>query len=200
MMKYSLTVFYDYLCPFSHRIRKWLEKVEQSGQVELDIKWRALSLEQINQKQGENFKIWEHPEYGSRGILALVAAKAALRQGELLFKRFHGLVFQAYHDQGKDISQRAVLMKAASEAGLDLQILAKDLDLQENLTAIDDDYKEARKSYNLFGVPSIIFENDEPLFVKIGSVPETEAESLTLLNYIMPMGLGMPYLLELKRP
>jgi predicted DsbA family dithiol-disulfide isomerase len=178
----------------------WLDKVAQSDEVDLLIKWKVLSLEQVNQNQGEDFKVWEHPEYPARGIPALAAAKAALRQGESLFERFHRLVFRTYHQQGKDLSTRSVLIEAASEAGLDIQRFERDLDLTENLKAIEEDYLEAKQSYNLFGVPTFVFDNGECIYVKLESVPETEKESVNLLKYVFQMGLEMPYLLELKKP
>lgn len=199
-MGHQLTIFYDYLCPFCNRIVKWLEKIEQSGNVDLSIEWKVLSVEQINQQQGEGFKLWEHPEYPSRGIPALTAAKAALRQGEALFNRFHRLLFKAYHQHGKDISKRSVLVETAAAAGLDIDKFERDLDLKENLQAIGDDYLAAKQSYNLFGVPSFVFENDEAVYVKIGSVPETEEESVRLLEYIFKMGRDMSCLMELKKP
>lgn len=199
-MNYNLTIFYDYLCPFCHRIVEWLDKIEQSGRVELSVEWKVLSLEQINQKQGEGFKVWENPLFPSRGIPALAAAKAAQRQGTALFNRFHRLVFEACHRQGRDISKRPVLVKAAQKAGLDVQLFERDLDLKENLEAIGKDYQEARQCYNLFGAPTLVFENDEAIYVKIESVPETEEGSIKLLEQIFQMGLHMPYLLELKRP
>lgn len=199
-MNYKFTVYYDYLCPFCDQVAKWLEKTGQSDEVDLSIEWKVFSLEQVNQTQGEGFKIWEHPEYPARGVPALAAAKAALRQGEALFHNFHRLVFRAYHQQGKDISKRSVLISTASEAGLDIQKFEKGLDLRENLEAVGEDYREAKQSYNLFGVPSFVFENDESIYVKLESVPETEEERINLLKHIFQMGLEMPYLLELKRP
>jgi len=86
------------------------------------------------------------------------------------------------------------------EAGLDIERFEKDLDLKETIQGIEDDYKEAKQSYNLFGVPSFVFENDEAIYVKLESVPRTEEESIKMLEHLFHMGLNMPYLLELKRP
>jgi len=199
-MNYRCTIFYDYLCPFCNQIMKWLDIIEKSDKVDLSIEWKVLSLEQINQNRGEDFKVWEHPEYPARGILALAAAKAALSQGEAFFKKFHRLIFRAYHDQRKDISKRAVLSETALEAGLDIEKFERDLDSKEIIQGIGDDYLEAKQSYNLFGVPSFVFENDEAIYVKLESVPKTEEESIKILEHIFQMGLEMPYLLEMKRP
>jgi len=179
---------------------KWLEKIERCNEVDLSIEWKVFPLEQVNQNQGEGFRIWEHPEYPARGIAALTAAKAASRQGDALFDKFHRLVFKAYHSEGKDISQKPVLTAAAVEAGLDVQKFEKDLDLRETLESLGRDYQEARQSHNLFGVPTFVFENDEAIYVKLESVPETETEGVNLLKHIFRMGLEMPYLLELKKP
>jgi predicted DsbA family dithiol-disulfide isomerase len=179
---------------------KWVDILEKGDRVDLSIEWKVLSLEQINQNRGQDFKVWEHPEYPTRGISALVAAKSALRQGGSSFKTFHRLLFKAYHDHGKDISKRSVLSETALEAGLNIDTFEEDLDLRETIQGIEDDFKEAKQSYNLFGVPSFVFENDEAIYVKIDSVPKTEEESIKMLEHLFQMGLNMPYLLELKRP
>ena len=60
--------------------------------------WNTFSLDQQNSEKGPDFMMWEHPDYPSQGVRALVAAKAAKNQGELLFLRFHLATFKARHD------------------------------------------------------------------------------------------------------
>jgi hypothetical protein len=56
----------------------------------LTLNWRYFSLEQANNEQGPQWKIWEQPEdCPSRGLRAFWAAEAAQRQGEAVFDRFH---------------------------------------------------------------------------------------------------------------
>ena len=56
---------------------------------QLDLHWRYFSLEQVNQKHGPDWKLWEQPEtYPSRGRLSWKGAEAARQQGPAAFERF----------------------------------------------------------------------------------------------------------------
>jgi len=52
---------------------------------ELEITWRSFALEQVNSKEGDDWKAWEQgPDYESRGLLALCAGEASKSQGNVV--------------------------------------------------------------------------------------------------------------------
>jgi hypothetical protein len=93
----------------------------------LTLNWRYFSLEQANNEQGPQWKIWEqHEDYPSRGLHAFWAAEAARRQGEAAFDRFHFALLEARHEQRRDIADMNILTEVAGSVGLDMTQLQKD--------------------------------------------------------------------------
>ncbi len=166
----------------------------------LSIQWKTFSLDQQNSEKGPDFMMWEHPDYSSRGIPALVAAKAAKNQGEPLFLRFHLATFEARHDEGKDIADRKVLRGIVEYAGLDPVRFEQDIAREETWHAVGEDHMESKRKYGVFGVPTLVFGQEQVVFVKLGPIPESKEERISLFELIYGMGVKRPYLLELKRP
>jgi len=181
-------------------VATWLESIKTEVAGSLSIQWKAFSLEQQNSKDGPDFMIWEHPEYHGKGVPALAAAKAAKNQGDSFFLKFHLAVFEARHDKGKDIADRKLLQEIAQGAGLDLARFEHDLTQAETWRAVGKDHLESRQKYEVFGVPTLIFESGLALFVKLGSLPESREERISLFELIYETGNKRSYIVELKRP
>jgi len=177
-----------------------LESIKAAVEGGLSIQWKTLSLEQQNSQESPDFMLWEHPDYPNQGVLALVAAKAARNQGEASFLRFHLATFRARHDEGKDISDRKVLMDIATSADLDVVRFEKDMGKKETWQAVGQDHIESKSRYNAFGVPTLVFGQGQAVFVKLASIPESREERVSLFAFISDMGEKRPYLLEVKRP
>ena len=178
----------------------WLESIKKEVAEDLSIQWKTFSLDQQNSEKGPDFMMWEHPEYPSRSVPALVAAKAAKNQGGPSFLRFHLATFAARHDDGKDIADRKVLRDIAKYAGLDLVRFEQDMAREETWQAVGEDHIESKKKYHVFGVPTLVFGQGQAVFVKLGSIPESRQERTSLFELIYGMGAKRPYILELKRP
>ena len=78
-----------------------MERIKSELAEGLSIQWKAFSLDQQNSEESPDFMMWEHPDYPSRGIPALVAGKAAKNQGETLFLKFHLAAFALRPDMIK---------------------------------------------------------------------------------------------------
>ena len=129
-----------------------------------------------------------------------MAAKAALNQGEEAFLRFHLATFSAKHRLGKNIGKLDVLKEIAIESGLDTEAFERDLTTEKTFEAVGKDHTEAIKKYNLFGVPTLIFDNKKPVYIKINAIPDSEEERIALFDTIYHMAVNQPYLQEVKRP
>ena len=178
----------------------WLESIKTELDGGLTIQWKAFSLEQQNNQEGADFRIWERQDYPSRGVLALVASKAALNQGDSSFLNFHMATFEALHDKGEDISDGEVLRDIAKNVGLDLEQFDQDMKRDETWRIVGEDHTESKKKYNVFGVPTFIFGRGQAVYVKLESIPESREERDSLFQLIYDMGAEKTYLLELKRP
>ena len=124
---------------------------------EMNITWKTFPLEQVNSKEGPDWKLWEQPEsYPSRGLLALKAGEAARKQGPEAFDRFHMALLNARHVDKKKIDDRGMLAEVAKSVGLDVDRFTNDLDDPASIKKIAAEYTEAHDKYGVFGVPTYL--------------------------------------------
>ena len=108
----------------------WLDRVQQVYGENLDITWKNFSLEQINSKEGPEWKAWEQGEPTERrSLLSQMAAEAARRQGPELYDKFHLALLIARHggDGRIALNEEEPLIKLAEEVGLDVGRFREDL-------------------------------------------------------------------------
>ena len=178
----------------------WLESIKAEVEGGLSIEYKTFSLDQQNSQESPDFMMWEHPDYPARGVAALAASKAAKGQGEKSFLSFHLATFRARHHEDRDIADLEVLTNIARDAGLDLARFEQDLNKKETWQAVGKDHMESKRKYDAFGVPTVVFKKGQAIFIKLGSLPESKKERLSLFGFVSDMGAKRPYLRELKRP
>lgn len=156
-MPTTLDIFYDYTCEDSYALSKRL-LAARDALPELALHWKAFPLERQN---GET--------HGVPALLALRAARAARLQGDDAFYRFHPLLFDAYHAEGRDISDPDVILEVAQAAGLDGPRFEADLGLTAGSAGvgieaeIEADYQEGQENF-VFGTPTVIIDGDGRIF------------------------------------
>lgn len=203
----KVTFYFDFLCPFAYRASLWMDEVQQHLGDRLSIDWRYFSLEQINNKAGEEWKIWEQaadytPQNGrneSRSLLAFWAAEAARRQGEAAFTSFRRTLYRARHEDKLAFGTRDDLLPSAESAGLDMARFVNDFADRGLLEALRKDHETARAKYKTFGVPTIAFDDDNAFYLKIGQVPPA-ADALPLFEELRRSLTSRRWLSEIKRP
>jgi predicted DsbA family dithiol-disulfide isomerase len=199
-MAINATVYYDYLCPYAFRLCRLLDGIKGDISGGLDISWKTFSLEQQNSRKEPDFLLWEHPEHPTYGILALIAGKAAKNQGQALFLKFHFALFEARHIRHKNISSQEVLIDAAKNSGLDTGQFEADLKKEETMQAMAKDHLSGKTRHNLFGVPSLAFDDENPIYTKLSSLPELKEDRVSLFHLIYESAVKRPCLMEIKRP
>lgn len=177
----SVAVFSDYVCPWCFMGLAGLDAVAQTHTLavsrcayelrpreaprrdpaeEAALRAKILSSRKmVEDAARDRFGLeMRHPDldFALDTRLAHVGARAAdaLGGGEA----YHRVVFEAYWQQGRDISQRAVLLDIAAEVGLDRAAFDAGLDAPEHLEAVLSDESWAG-SQGLGGVPAFIFGN-----------------------------------------
>ena len=170
-----------------------------TSQYDLSVTWKCYPLEQIN-NDDENFKLWEQPEdYQSRGLAALLGFQAALLQEQDSFDAFHLKLLKLRHEEDRELSQTDTILEAAEYARFDLDKFKKDMADSSLRDKIKEEYQEGHKNYGAFGVPTIVFDNGEAIFVKLASIPEGET-AVDLLKSLHHLTLNHSYLQEIKKP
>lgn len=164
------------------------------------MNWRNFSLEQINNKNGEDWKIWEQPDdFKTRGFWALRANEAARNQGKEAHDRFRLALLTATHVNRQPLSDRQTLIDAAREAGLDLDRFERDLADRSLIQRIADDHTEAVSKYGVFGTPTMIFPDGQAAFLKMRPTPSQE-EAVAVFEDFIETATNRPYIHEIKRP
>ena len=165
----------------------------------IDIRWKCFSLEQAHSSKGGDFKRWDHSDVANRSLKALQAAKCAQLQGNLLFDPFHLLLFEAFHKEKKDTNNDRVLQEIAQEARLDVDRFMEDFKSNESCKLVGQDHSEALEKYEVFGVPTLVFDESRPCFLKLGRLPDSKQEHVIFFKEIKEVIVARPYLLEMKR-
>jgi len=166
----------------------------------INIRWKCFSLEQAHSSKGGDFKLWDHSDVANRSLKPLQAAKCAQLQGNDLFDTFHMLLFEALHQRKKDIKSEAVLKSIAGEAHLDVPKFMEDLKSDVSSRWVFEDHIEAVKEYDVFGVPTLVFNGEYASFVKLGSLPDSLEKQVQLFEEIKDLITDKPHILEIKRP
>ena len=193
----QLDVFYDYLCPFVYRTSVLLQNVRDSGERELEVRWRYFSLTQVNSKD-DGWTVWDAPESERvRGRLAFKAAEAARRQDG--FEDFHMRLLRARHLDRVDIDDIDVLERVADESGLERDRFRKDVADPKILAALSRDHRGAVAEYGVFGTPTLVFPGGAAAYLRLSEAPEA-LDSLRVFDRVVSIAVEEPRILEIKRP
>ena len=167
---------------------------------DLDITWKNFPLEQVNSKEGPDWKLWEQGDsFPSKGLLALKAGEAAKKQGAEKFQKFHVGLLNARHMQRKAIDKLEILTDVAKDAGLDIDKFLEDINDPQALKTIAADYEEAKANYGVFGVPTMFTDAGASAFVKMMPPPPPE-QAREVFESVLGVVNGVPNLQEIKRP
>ena len=196
----NIDVFFDFGCPYVYNAAVWLQKVEEDMKGKLAINWKYFSLEQVNNQNGPDWKLWEQPEdYPSRGRRAFLAAEAARCQGEAAFNRFRMALLRARHEQSCDIADVNTLIEVAESSGLEMPWFQECLSNCQLLSKLAEDHALALETLGVFGTPTLVFPGGQAVFLEIMPVPPPK-ECLQLFKEIRHLAEARQYVQEVKRP
>lgn len=165
---------------------------------DLEINWRSFALEQVNSKEGDDWKAWEQgDDYVSRGLWSLRGGIAARAQGTTAHNDYMEKILHAKHVEREDVRTRESIVAIAAAADLDIDRFTTVLDDPESLAQIGIDHEEAL-SHGVFGTPTFVFEDGTAAFLKMFTPPEEE--SMGAFKDFMGIASSRKYFGELKRP
>ena len=196
----NMDVYFDYIWPYVYNAAVWLQKVQEDTQDKLIVNWKYFSLEQIKSQHGPRWKIWEQPEeYQSRSLHAFWAAEAARQQGEKAFHSFHMALLRAKHEQQRDIADTNTLIEVANNTGLEMKQFQNDLSNRQLLTKLAEDHTFAVEKLGVFGTPTLVFPENQAIFLKMSPPPLPE-ECHLIFNEIFNLAYHRRIIHEIKRP
>lgn len=149
--------------------------MEEAGGVDgSEIRWRAFSLEQVNlDADADPDELWGSPE-SRRSLLPMASAKWAESEGAETFRRVHEAFFEALHTDRKKIGKPEVTEEVLGGAGLDGGAILEEVRRNPKwLDATRADH-DAGDELGIFGVPTLVFPDCEPVFLRLLEAPEGE--------------------------
>ncbi len=169
----KITVFYDYICPFSYIGSK---RVQQIGaEYGIEVEWKgyeihpeyspqgkerrrtlrairtAESLQSVMEEETIKFKL---PGFVTNSRLCLEAAEFSKTKDK--FIEFHNLCYESYFLERKDIGNKDTVLEIGMKVGIDrdeLEINLKNGEMSEILRSFR---RDAQKN-DVLGVPTVVF-------------------------------------------
>ena len=197
----QVTVWSCYVCPYAWRAAEWLERVQDKLDDDLQITWKSFLLEQANSRRGAQWKAWQDSRFTSRDIPPHEAAKSVYaHHGPDAFKQYHMAVFRAYHLEQRDIANPLELVAIARELNLETDVLQEDLRTRKFKEVVGADHEEADEQYDIFGVPTLLFDGQQPTFVKLAEGTWEGTDDDLELFHSLTATAPRPYVMEIKKP
>ncbi len=194
----TLKVWTDFLCPWARIGALWLRNVEAAGALDLDVEWKAFSLENINLPEDASAdELWSTATE-RRGLIPAAAAKWVQTQAPDSLEAFQRRMFDARHVDREKIGRPEVTSQILTSAGLDGDAIVKDItDDPKWLEAARADHDEAVE-LGIFGVPTFVFPGVAPAFVRLLEI--TEGDRAKEIYDHLRIAASDPTIHEIKRP
>ncbi|MCS7001532.1 MAG: DsbA family protein [Dehalococcoidia bacterium] len=124
-------------------------------------------------------------------------AKAAQAAGPEIFQRFHEAIYDAIHRDKRKL-ELADVKNIALDAGLDVAKVEAERDRWNQ--AVEDDHHEARRDWQVFGVPTLIVDGQHAFYLKLNELPPTREMEVDLFDRVFSLSRDYPEVMEIKRP
>ncbi len=167
MSSRAFSVTWDYLCPFARNAHEHLVVALDAG-APWNVTFAPFSLMQAHVEEGGT-PVWELDEK-PRGLLALEAGVVVRDRFPDQFRAAHVALFAARHDEGKDISDPAVVRGALESAGVPAAEVLAEIEKGWPLDTVRKEHEKVVSDYEVFGVPTFIA-GDDAVFVRFMTRP-----------------------------
>ena len=164
MTAFSIT--YDYMCPFARIANETIVEMLEDGW-DANVTFTPFSLHQ-NSLSGSSSSVWDADGEGleGRGVRPLAWSLAVRDEYPEHFLAFHRAVFNARHDDGRDINDDSVLRNLVSGAGADADTIADIVESGVPMKTLHDEHTRNVEEHAVFGVPTFIG-GGEAVFVRL---------------------------------
>ncbi len=165
--------------------------------------WKAFLLEQVNHPKSrhDEWSAWTDDNFDSRDLPPHEAAISVReRHGADAFQRYHRALFDAHHEAERDLTDSSTLIAIAEEQDLESDTLRTDLEQHSFREAAGADHLEAEEEHGVFGVPTVLFENCQPIFLKLAGGDWEGTDDVELFESIYRTAATRPHLLTMKKP
>ncbi|MEP7201458.1 MAG: DsbA family protein [Ilumatobacteraceae bacterium] len=190
----QIEFYFDPICPWAYQTSVWIREVR--SQIDLDIRWRFFSLEEINRPEGKRHP-WERPlAYGWTPM----RVAALLRRTDMeLCDRWYEACGHALHVEGRRFYERGIALDLLESIGAATSSWDEALADETTHDDVRNDHDRAVTEFGGFGVPIIIMPNGRPLFGPVVVPAPTGASALKLWD-LCTAYTDISGLFEMKTP
>lgn len=191
----SFSLNWDYLCPFARNAHEHVVAALEDG-APWDVIFVPFSLMQSHVEEGGT-PVWEQTEK-ARGVLALEAGVVVRDRYPDLFRAAHLALFSARHDQGKELSDPAVVREALSSAGVPVDAVFAEIESGWPLDTVRTEHEKSVAEHQVFGVPTFIA-GSSAVFVRLMTRPAGDAKKArATIDRVVDLVVDHPELNEFK--
>lgn len=187
----TVTVYFDYLCPFAWRGLELLNVVAPLKGIDLEL--CHFSLVQGNHadnaklpRSAPAWKLADQPfpeintppaeKFTRSSLLAFLASHAAAKQGKTAHLKFALALFRTIHQEKAELNDLEMLIKVAQQTGLDVDQFQSDFaDEAARRTELAYDLEQAGK-LAVFGTPTIQLPSGNAAYFRFAKL-ETEPQA-----------------------
>lgn len=192
---HTFSVTWDYRCPFARNAHEHLITALEAGAT-WEVTFLPYSLSQVHVPEGGT-PVWEDPSK-ERDLLAMESALVVRDRFPDRFLALHRALFEARHDDARDLRDRAVVADILSAAGAPADQVLDEVATGRPRQVFRSAHEEAVKRHEVFGVPTFILD-EQAVFVRLMTRPGGDAEMATrTIEKVLSLLEGSPELNEYK--
>jgi predicted DsbA family dithiol-disulfide isomerase len=197
-MTLAFDLTFDYLCPFARIVHDNVVTALRGG-ADWDVTFRPYSLAQGHVEEGAA-DVWDSEDpLAESGVLALCAGLAVRDTQPDRFLDVHEALFDARHDDGADIKDRAVVEAALARGGADVAAVFAEVASGRPLVALAREHRAGVDEHGVWGVPTFIT-GTRAVFVRLLERAGGDAGlARTRIERIVALIDGSPDLHEFKQ-
>lgn len=179
-MREVIQFSFDPRCPWCYQTSRWALRLEELGHVEL--RWSVFCLE-LNNFDGD------HDDFDPAGAKSAPALRTAVvvrdRLGHAACGRFYAAIGRRYFYELEDLSDRAVVRSALTDAGLDPGLVDAALADDGTWAAVRADHERLVTETGGFGVPTLRLDGGEgpSMFGPVITEVPPDDEAVELLGH-----------------
>jgi hypothetical protein len=191
----SFAVSWDYRCPFARNAHEHLVAGLKAG-ADWDVTFVPFSLNQVHVPEGGT-DVWDD-ETKADALLAMEVGIVVRDRFPDRFLDVHQALFDARHDQGRDIREPGILKEILTEQSVDGDAVFAEIKDGWPLETFRKEHEAAAGDHKVWGVPTFI-KGDEAVFVRLMHRPQGDAALATkTIDRVVDLVGGFPELNEFK--
>ncbi|MEA3077840.1 MAG: hypothetical protein QOF60_2748 [Actinomycetota bacterium] len=194
-MTTSFAVSWDYRCPFARNAHEHLVAGLKAG-ADWDVTFVPFSLNQVHVAEGEP-DVWDD-ETKHDALLAMQVGIVVRDRYRDRFLDVHQALFDARHDEGRDIREPAILKEILTEQQVDADAVFKEIEDGWPLEAFRKEHEAAAGDHKVWGVPTFV-KDDQAVFVRLMHRPQGDGDlAVKTIDRVVDLVGGWPELNEFK--